>query len=108
MAILVNTMNSESSISPEESAALAGHEARTREFLGAMTDTLGSEQITSSEVSFCGSESLPSVFAVSDFAAAAVGAAGVAVADFVTAVFVGALAGGGGSPPCLPLVRIHI
>ncbi len=52
-----------------------------------MTDSLGSEQTTSGAVSFSGSASLPSVFPVSDFAAAAVGAAGIAVAEFMTASF---------------------
>jgi hypothetical protein len=83
----VNAMSPESSIVPESNAALAGEGIRTREFLTAMSDSLGSEQATAGEVSFGGSGSLPSIFPVSDFAAAAVGAAGVAVADFMTAAF---------------------
>lgn len=58
-----------------------------REFLSAMTDSSGDEQGTARDVSFAGSDSLPSVFPVSDLAAAAVAAAGVAVADFMTAAF---------------------
>jgi len=60
---------------------------RTREFLTAMTESFGSEPETLGDVSFAGSGSLPSVFPVSDFAAAVVGAAGVAVADFMAAAF---------------------
>jgi hypothetical protein len=52
-----------------------------------MAESLGGEHGTVGGVSFAGSGSLPSVFPVSDFAAAAVGAAGVAVADFMTAAF---------------------
>lgn len=83
----VNAMSLESSIYPESNAARAGDGIRTREFLTAMTDSLGGEQETAGDVSFTGTGSLPSVFPVSDLAAAAVGAAGVAVADFMTAAF---------------------
>jgi hypothetical protein len=65
------------------------HEAHAREFLTAMTDSLGSEPAAAGAVSFSGSESLASVFPVSDFAAAAVGSAGAAVADLITAAFGG-------------------
>jgi hypothetical protein len=52
-----------------------------------MAGRSGSERASGSDVSFCGSGSLSSIFPVSDFAAAAVGTAGLAVADFVTAAF---------------------
>jgi hypothetical protein len=86
-AVLVNAMSPESSSVPESNTALGANGIRTHEFLTAMTDSLGSEQETAGDVSFVGSGSLPSVFPVSDLAAAAVGAAGVAVADFMTAAF---------------------
>lgn len=83
--MLVNAMSSGSSIFPESNAALAGDGIRAREFLTAMTDNLSGGQDTAADVSFIGSGILPSVFPVSDFAAAAVGAAGAAVADLLTA-----------------------
>jgi CoA-transferase family III len=61
-------------------------EDHTSEFLAAMTGSLGCEG-SSAAVTICGSGGFASVFAVSDFAAAAVGAAGAAVADFVAAAF---------------------
>jgi hypothetical protein len=86
-SVLVNVMSHESSIPLESSAAPIDEATRAREFLTAITRSLGSEQTTTSDVSFCGSGSLLSVFPVSDFAAAAVGAAGVAVADLMAAAF---------------------
>jgi hypothetical protein len=80
-------MNPEISIVADPTVAQPGDETRTREFLTAMTDSLDREETTAGAVSFSGSASLPSVFPVSDFAAAAVGAAGVVVADFVRAAF---------------------
>ena len=62
-----------------------GEETRTRHFLEAMLASLGYEPATGAAVSFSGSGSLPAVFPVSDFAAAAVAAAGAAAADLVTA-----------------------
>jgi hypothetical protein len=85
--VLVNVMTSGSSILPESETSSARDGNRTREFLTAMAEGLGGEPGTVGDVSFAGSGSLPSVFPVSDFAAAAVGAAGVAVADFMTAAF---------------------
>ena len=72
--VRVNAMNPGSSIS-------------AREFLTAMTDSLRIEEGAAADVSFAGSGTLPSVFPVSDFAAAAVGAAGAAVADLLSAAF---------------------
>jgi crotonobetainyl-CoA:carnitine CoA-transferase CaiB-like acyl-CoA transferase len=77
-------MSSGSSNFPESNGAPAGDGVRAREFLTAMTDSLRSGEGTASDVSFVGSGNLPSVFPVSDFAAAAVGAAGAAVADLLT------------------------
>ena len=62
-----------------------GEETRTRHFLEAMLASLGYEHATGAAVSFSGSGSLPAVFPVSDFAAAAVAAAGAAAADLLTA-----------------------
>ena len=81
----VLAMSRDSSIGIESSMTPASGDTHARTFLAAMTGRSGSERATGSDVSFCGSGSLPSVFPVSDFAAAAVGAAGLAVADFVTA-----------------------
>jgi hypothetical protein len=94
---VVNAMSPESSILPESSAISVDGETRTGEFLAAMTGGLGGMQATTSDVSFSGSGSLPSVFPVSDFAAAAVGTAGVAVADFMTAAL--------GAPPLVAVDR---
>jgi hypothetical protein len=58
----------------------------TRQFLAAMLAGLRT-QCAASEVSFNRAGSLPAVFPVSDFAAAAVGAAGAAVADLMTTAF---------------------
>jgi CoA-transferase family III len=55
----------------------------TREFLSAMWHSLGGPAEILESVDFAGSGELPSVFAVSDFAAAAVGAAGAATAELV-------------------------
>jgi hypothetical protein len=83
----VPAMSRESSIIIESSATPSSEDAHARRFLAAMAGRSGSERASGSDVSFCGSGSLSSVFHVSDFAAAAVGAAGLAVADFVTAAF---------------------
>ena len=77
-------MSSGSSNFPESNAAPAGDGVRAHEFLTAMTDSLRSGERAAADVSFVGSGNLPSVFPVSDFAAAAVGAAGAAVADLLT------------------------
>ena len=69
------------------SATSVGDETRTRELLETMARSLGIERALANQASFSGSGSLPSIFPVSDFAAAAVGAAGLAVADFVSAAF---------------------
>jgi crotonobetainyl-CoA:carnitine CoA-transferase CaiB-like acyl-CoA transferase len=58
-----------------------------RSFLASMTDSLGSDQATADAVVFSNPVSLPSVFPVAEFAAAAVATAGVAVADFRYAAF---------------------
>jgi hypothetical protein len=84
---LVTAMSEETSIPTQSIAAAVGAESRMREFLAAMTDSLGFEHVRRDQVSFSGSGSLPSVFPVSDFAAAAVGSAAVAAADLVTAAF---------------------
>ena len=78
-------MSSGSSNYPESNAVPSGDGVRAREFLTAMTDDLRSEKQPAADVSFAGSGNLPSVFPVSDFAAAAVGAAGATVADLLTA-----------------------
>jgi hypothetical protein len=78
-------MSSGSSNFPESNGVPAGDGVRAREFLTAMTDSLRSGEGAAAGVSFVGSGNLPSVFPVSDFAAAAVGAAGAAVADLLTA-----------------------
>jgi len=77
-------MSSGSSNFPESNAARAGDGGHAREFLTAMTDSLPSGEGAAADVSFVGSGNLPSIFPVSDFAAAAVGAAGAAVADLLT------------------------
>jgi CoA-transferase family III len=77
-------MSSGSSNFPESNAAPAGDGVRAREFLTAMVDSLRSGEGAAADVSFVGSGNLPSVFPVSDFAAAAVGTAGAAVADLLT------------------------
>jgi len=59
----------------------------TREFLVAMWTALGGRAEVIESVDFTGSGDLPSVFAVSDFAAAAVGAAGAATAELIGARF---------------------
>jgi hypothetical protein len=74
----VNAMSAES---------LVADETRTREFLTTMAASSGCERATESKVSFSQSGNLPSVFPVSDFAAAAVGTAGIAVAEFMNAAF---------------------
>jgi crotonobetainyl-CoA:carnitine CoA-transferase CaiB-like acyl-CoA transferase len=58
-----------------------------RNFLTTMTESLGSDQTTANTVVFSNPVSLPSVFPLSQFAAAAVASAGVAVADFVRTAF---------------------
>jgi hypothetical protein len=62
-------------------------EARTREFLTTISRDLGIASEIATSVRFCGSGDLPSVFAVSDFAAAAVAAAGAAVGELVATRF---------------------
>jgi hypothetical protein len=84
---LVHVMSRKCSIFTESSATPFSGDALARGFVAAMTESLVGKQATESNVSFSGSGSLPSVFPVSDFAAAAVGAAGLAVADFMTAAF---------------------
>jgi hypothetical protein len=84
---VVNEMSQQSSTNAQSDATANSGAMCAREFLGAMTGSLGYERATAGAVSFSGSESLPSVFAVSDFAAAAVGTAGIAVADLMTAAF---------------------
>jgi len=59
----------------------------TREFLAAMWSALGGPAEVLESVDFAGSGELPSVFAVSDFAAASVGAAGAATAELIGARF---------------------
>jgi CoA-transferase family III len=62
-------------------------EARTRQFLTAISRDLGIPSEIATNVRFSGSGDLPSVFAVSDFAAAAVAAAGAAVGELVATRF---------------------
>jgi hypothetical protein len=62
-------------------------QARTRQFLTAIARELGIPSGIADNVHFCGSGDLPSVFAVSDFAAAAIGGAAAAVADLVATRF---------------------
>jgi len=59
----------------------------TREFLVPMWTALGGPAEVIESVDFTGSGDLPSVFAVSDFAAAAVGAASAATAELIGARF---------------------
>ena len=63
------------------------NEARTRQFLTAISSDLEIPSELAANVRFSGSGDLPSVFAVSDFAAAAVAAAGAAVGELVAARF---------------------
>ncbi|MBS0420318.1 MAG: CoA transferase [Proteobacteria bacterium] len=58
-----------------------------REFLAAMWHGLGGSAEVLDRVSFVGTGDLPSVFAVADFAAAAIGAAGAAMAELMGARF---------------------
>jgi hypothetical protein len=58
-----------------------------REFLTAMWGALGGGTEVADSVGFVDPGELPSVFAVSDFAAAAVGAAGAAIAELIGARF---------------------
>jgi hypothetical protein len=62
-------------------------EARTRQFLTAISRDLGIPSEIATNVRFFGSGDLPSVFAVSDFAAAAIAAAGAAVGELVATRF---------------------
>ncbi len=80
-------MSLESSTPNESCVKNVADETRTREFLTTMALGVGSERATENNVCFSGAGSLPSVFPVSDFAAAAVGTAGIAVAQFMSAAF---------------------
>ena len=63
----------------------AESELRTREFLSAMTRSLDITPSFASRVEFAGDGDLASIFAVSDFAAAAVGTAAAAAGEFIDA-----------------------
>jgi hypothetical protein len=63
----------------------AKSELVTREFLSAMTRSLDISPRFASKVEFAGDGDLASIFAVSDFAAAAVGAAAAAAGEFIDA-----------------------
>lgn len=65
----------------------AEDEARTRQFLTTIARDLSIAGDVARSVHFSGTDDLPSVFAVSDFATAAVAAAGAAIAEFVGARF---------------------
>ena len=62
-------------------------EFQTRQFLTTISRDLGIGSEALANVHFAGSGDLPSVFAVSDLAAAAVAAAGASVAQFVATRF---------------------
>jgi hypothetical protein len=62
-------------------------EANTRQFLTTISRDLGIATEIAANVRFSGSGDLPSVLAVSDFAAAAIAAAGASVAELVAAKF---------------------
>lgn len=62
-------------------------EARTRQFLTTILRDLGITSEIAANIRFSGPGNLPSVFATSDFAAAAVAAAGAAVAELVATRF---------------------
>ena len=94
-------MDSEPAMPAGQRATPVGEETRTRSFFAAMTGALAAAgELSASgevgttrslgaadEVSFSGAGSLPSVFPVSDFAAAAVAAVGGSVADVLTVAF---------------------
>jgi hypothetical protein len=84
----VHDMNHDSPKSDESRVQYSSEdEARTREFLKAIASDLGIPTEIAANVRFCGSGDLPSVFAVSDFAAAAIAAAGAAVGELVATRF---------------------
>ncbi len=62
-------------------------EANTRQFLITISRDLGIASAIAANVQLSGSGDLPSVFAVSDFATAAIAAAGASVAELVAARF---------------------
>jgi hypothetical protein len=62
-------------------------EAPTRQFLTTIARDLGIAEEIAASVRFSGKGNLPSAFAVSDFASAAVAAAGAAIAELVAARF---------------------
>src|SRR5262249_36325400 len=64
----------------------AESERRTREFLSAMTDSLDISPTFASKVDFTGRGELPSIFPVSDFAAAAVATAAAAAGELINAI----------------------
>lgn len=66
---------------------LSEDSATARSFLSRMWRALDGDAAVIDSVEFIGSGDLPSAFAVSDFAAAAVGTAGAAVAELVAAKF---------------------
>lgn len=79
-------MNPDTIISVAAGEASAAHdEARTRQFLTAIAQGLGIAPATLVHVRFTGAGDLPSVYAVTDLAAAAIAAAGAAMAELVAA-----------------------
>src|SRR5215472_2506669 len=68
-----------------DTSSSADNELRTREFLSAMTRSLDIAPRFASKVEFAGDGDLASIFAVSDFAAAAVGTGAAAAAEFIDA-----------------------
>src|SRR5215471_5530762 len=68
-----------------DKSASAESELRTREFLSAMAGSLDISPRFAPRVEFAGEGDLASIFAVSDFAAAAVGAAAAAAGEFIDA-----------------------
>ena len=72
-------------------------EACTRQFLTSISRGLGIASEIAANVRFSGTGDLPSVFAVSDFATAAVAAAAAAVAELIAASF--------GTPPQVAVSR---
>ena len=73
----------------------AESERRTREFLSAMTGSLDISPTFASKVDFTGRGELPSMFPVSDFAAAAVATAAAVAAAAAAAAAAGRNAGRG-------------
>ena len=80
-------MTVDGSFTADRGGVAAGGDQHTHRFLSEMTGSISGDSARSCDVLFCGSGNLPSVFPVSDFAAAAIGAAGAAVAEFIAEAY---------------------